>query len=81
MNISRSLGIGCLLCCASKVAILAFGGAAVLGGTALALDKGALPGVLCSLGLGLLGIAFHMMQTREAQAKLCPVKAQSKNVK
>ena len=66
MNISRSLGIGCLLCCASKVAILGLGGGAILGGTALALDHGPLPGIQCSLGLGLLGIAFHRIQTREA---------------
>ena len=75
MNISRSLGIGCLLCCASKVAILVLGGGAILGGSTLALGHGPLPGILCSLGLGLLGIAFHMIQTREAQAKLCPIKA------
>ena len=74
MNISRSLGIGCLLCCASKVAILSFGGGAILGGTALAFDHGALPGILSSVGLGLLCIAFHMIQSREAQAKLCPIK-------
>ena len=74
MNISRSLGIGCLLCCASKVAILSFGGGAILGGTALALGHGPLPGILCSLGLGMLGIAFHRIQSREAEAKLCPIK-------
>ena len=75
MNISRSFGIGCLLCCASKVTLLTLGGGAILGGTALSLSHGPLPGILCSLGLGMLGVAFHMIQTREAQAKLCPVKA------
>lgn len=75
MNISRSLGIGCLLCSASKVGLLALGGGAILGGTALSLSHGPLPGILCSLGLGLLCIAFHSIQTREAQAKLCSVKA------
>ena len=69
MNISKSLGIGCLLCCASKIVLLA------LGASVVALDQGLLPGILCSLGLGLLGIAFHSIQTREAQAKLCPIKA------
>jgi len=75
LNISRSLGIGCLLCCASKISILALGGGAILGGSAMALDHGPLSGILCSLGLGMLGIAFHRIQSREAEAKLCPIKA------
>jgi hypothetical protein len=45
------------------------------GGCKLRLNQGLLPGILCSFGLGLLGIAYYLIQTREAQAKLCPVKA------
>ena len=68
-KISRSLGLGCLLCCASKIILLGMGASVV------ALDKGLVPGILCSLGLGLLGLAYYSIQTREAKAKLCPVKA------
>jgi hypothetical protein len=45
------------------------------GASVIALNQGLLPGIICSFGLGLLGIAYYMIQTREAQAKLCPVKA------
>ncbi len=68
-KISRSFGIGCLLCCISKTIMLA------AGASVISFNQGLLPGILCSLGLGLLGIAFYRIQTREAQAKLCPVKA------
>ena len=67
-KISRSLGIGCLLCCMSKIIMLS------AGASVIALNQGLLPGIMCSFGLGLLGIAYYSIQTREAQAKLCPVK-------
>jgi hypothetical protein len=67
-KISRSLGIGCLMCCMSKVVMLAAGASVV------SLNQGLLPGILCSFALGLLGIAYYRIETREAQAKLCPIK-------
>ena len=68
-KISRSLGIGCLLCCASKIVLLG------MGASVAALDQGLLPGIMCSFGLGLLGLVYYSIQTREADAKLCPAKA------
>ena len=73
LNISKNLGIGCLLCCVSKIAIFAFGGSALLGGGAIALNPGLLQGIMLSAGFGLICLAFHKIQSREKQLKTCPV--------
>ena len=41
MRISRSLAIGCILCCVSKTAILLAGGGALLGTSVFATGQGA----------------------------------------
>ncbi len=69
IKISRSLGIGCLMCCATKTAML------LSGASVVALNQGLLPSTLCAFSFGLLFIAMHSIHSREAQAKLCPVKA------
>ena len=76
MNISRSVGIGMLLCCFSKIAILALGGGALLGGSALALNYGPVPGILFSAGAGLICLAYHSMQMRSGKAA-CHVTAEA----
>lgn len=69
VKIAKSLGIGCLLCCASKIVFLLIG-ASLVGSV-----QGLLPVILVSLSFGLLGIAYYMIQNREAQAKLRPTEA------
>ena len=69
VKIAKCLGIGCLLCCASKVVFL------VIGASLFGSDQGLLPLILVSFSFGLLGIAYYMIQNREAQAKLRPTEA------
>jgi hypothetical protein len=78
IRISRSIGIGMMLCCSSKIALVTFGGMAVTGGGAMALSEGPMPGIMFSAAAGLLCIALHMIQTRsQAEAKLCLVRAKA----
>lgn len=68
MRISRSLAIGCILCCVSKTAILLAGGGALLGTSVFATGQGAFNAILIALGFTLIGVAYHSIQKRSGNA-------------